>query len=89
MRGKPNSLVVVVVVVVVVAAAAVFFVVYPARFFQTCKRRKGHKHTTAVDGCITEMDFDVSYENDTYDGLIRRLADDIVTSIREQLTTYG
>ena len=42
-----------------------------------------------MDGCITEMDFDVSYDNDTYDGLIRRLSDDIVTSVREQLTIYG
>jgi len=50
---------------------------------------KKHKRTSALNENIIEVDLDIVDADRSYDELIRRLATDIQTLIREQLTTYG
>ena len=50
---------------------------------------KEHKRTSALNENITEVELDIVEADRSYDELIRRLATDIQTLIREQLTTYG
>ena len=50
---------------------------------------KEHKRTSALNENIIEVELDIVEADRSYDQLIRRLATDIQTLIREQLTTYG
>ena len=50
---------------------------------------KGPNGTSAINGRIVEVTFSASEDNTIYGDLIRRLADDTETAVRQQLSDYG